>query len=105
MMEISQNDLLQEMETNTPPVVIDVRFKIEYNAAHIKNAVHIPFYSVFWKKKYLPADKTKSLVLTCEHGPRAVMARRLLRFIGYKNIRFLEGHMTKWKKNQLPTVS
>lgn len=105
MDEISQNNLLQKMDGKTPPVIIDVRSGLEYKATHIKNAVHIPFYSVFWNKKRLPDDKNKSLVLTCEHGPRAVMARRLLKIIGYKNIHLLKGHMTEWKKNHLPTVS
>jgi len=105
MTEISQNELIKKMDGKKPPIVIDVRFRLEYNNAHIKNAVHIPFYAIFWNKKRLPNDKSAVLILTCEHGPRAVMARRLLWITGYRNVRLLKGHMVEWKKNQLPIIS
>jgi rhodanese-related sulfurtransferase len=104
MSEILQDELLQEMDREKPPLIIDVRTGFEYRSAHIKNAVHIPFYAVLWNKKRLPKDKSEPIILTCEHGPRAVMARRLLRIIGYRNVRLLKGHMTEWKKNRLPTI-
>ena len=103
MTDISQKQLQKILTQKNPPVVVDVRSKIEFQAGHIPQAVHLPFYSVFWNKKRLPADKAKPLVLTCEHGPRAVMARKLLAWAGYHNVRLLSGHMTAWKKNGLPT--
>jgi hydroxyacylglutathione hydrolase len=102
MADILQEELLKKTDTDKLPVIIDVRSGFEYNSGHIQNAVHISFYSVFWNKKRLPADKNELLVITCEHGPRAVMAKKLLEIIGYRNIRLLKGHMTDWKKNQLP---
>ena len=105
MDEISQDELLKKMGMKNPPVVIDVRSGLEYDSAHIKDAVHLPFYRVLWSKKRLPNDKNEPLILTCEHGPRAILAKRLLWIIGYRNVRLLQGHMTKWKKNRLPTIS
>jgi len=105
MQEISQNELLREMDRKNPPVIIDVRSGFEFRSAHIKNAVHIPFYSILWNKKRLPSDNNEPIILTCEHGPRAIMAKRLLGIIGYRNVRLLKGHMAQWKKNHLPTVS
>jgi len=104
MSEILQKELLLEMDQDKPPFIIDVRSGFEYRSAHIKNAVHIAFYAILWNKKRLPDDNMKPIILTCEHGPRAVMARRLLWIIGYRNVRLLKGHMTEWKKNRLPTV-
>lgn len=104
MSEILQNELLHEMGREKPPLIIDVRSGYEFKSAHIKNAVHIPFYSILWNKKRLPGDYKEPIILTCEHGPRAIMARRLLWIIGYRNIRLLKGHMTEWKKNRLPTI-
>jgi hydroxyacylglutathione hydrolase len=104
MSEISQNQLLKEMEQQKPPLVIDVRSGFEYRSAHIKDSVHMPFYAILWNKKRLPNDTCKPIILTCEHGPRAIMAKRLLRILGYRNVRLLTGHMTAWKKNRLPTV-
>ena len=104
MSEISQNELLQEMDREKSPFIIDVRSEFEFKSAHIKIAVHIPFYSILWNKSRLPRDHKESIILTCEHGPRAIMARRLLWILGYRNIRLLKGHMTEWKKNRLPTI-
>ena len=105
MSKILQNELLKEMDGKKPPTIIDVRFRLEYNTAHIKDAVHIPFYAIFWNKKRLPNDKSDPIILTCKKGPRAVIAKRLLWVIGYRKVRLLKGHMTEWKKNQLPTIS
>jgi rhodanese-related sulfurtransferase len=104
MSEILQDELLKEMDREKPPLIIDVRTGLEYRTSHIKNSVHIPFYAILWNKKRLPKDNSEPIILTCEHGPRAVMARRLLRIIGYRNVRLLKGHMTEWKKNRLPTI-
>jgi rhodanese-related sulfurtransferase len=102
MTEILQEELLSEIDEEKPPVIIDVRSGFEYNSGHIRHAVHIPFYAIFWNKKRLPKDKNELLVLTCEHGPRAVIARRLLGIIGHRNVRLLKGHMVEWKKKHLP---
>jgi rhodanese-related sulfurtransferase len=104
MSEILQDELLRMMDQKNPPLIIDVRTGFEYRSAHIKNAVNIPVYSIFWNKKRLPKDKTELLILTCEHGPRAVMTKKFLWLMGYRNVRMLKGHMTEWKKNRLPTV-
>jgi rhodanese-related sulfurtransferase len=104
MNEISQNELLRMMDQENPPLIIDVRTGFEYRSAHIKYAVNIPVYSVFWNKKKLPKDKSEAIILTCEHGPRAVLTKKFLWLMGYLNVKMLKGHMTQWKNNQLPTV-
>jgi rhodanese-related sulfurtransferase len=104
MNEIMQDELLRMMDQKSPPLIIDVRTGFEYRSAHIKNAINIPVYSIFWNKKRLPKDKTDLLILTCEHGPRAVMTKKFLWLMGYRNVRMLKGHMIEWKKNRLPTV-
>jgi hydroxyacylglutathione hydrolase len=93
-----------EMDQDKTPFIIDVRTGFEYRSAHIKHAVNIPVYSIFWNKKKLPKDKSEAIVLTCEHGPRAVMTKKFLWFMGYRNVKMLKGHMTQWKKNRLPVV-
>mgnify|MGYP006294708505 CR=1 FL=1 len=105
MADIPQQDLLESLKRKDAPVVVDVRSGMEYNAGHIQGALHIPFFSVLWRKRKLPADKRHPIVLTCEHGPRAGIAKFLLSLSGYRNVRHLEGHMSAWKNNNMPTVS
>ena len=102
--QISQEELIDKINRNSAPAIIDVRSGFEYHSGHIQYAINIPFYSVLWNKKRLPKDKNELLVLICEHGPRAVMAKKLLGIIGRRNVRLLTGHMTEWKKNQLAVI-
>jgi rhodanese-related sulfurtransferase len=51
---------------------------------------------------HLPDDKNAELVLTCEHGPRAQMAQRILAVYGYRKTTLLDGHMAGWKRAGLP---
>lgn len=105
MAEISQQELLQALHADNPPTVIDVRTRFEYDEGHIEGAVRIPFSGVLWHTGRLPADRNHPLVLTCEHGPRAFIAKWLLRLLGYRRLLYLSGHMAAWKQEQRPTVS
>jgi rhodanese-related sulfurtransferase len=41
-------------------------------------------------------------VITCEHGPRALMAKCLLAAYGYRHTTLLKGHMLGWRRAGLP---
>jgi rhodanese-related sulfurtransferase len=98
---ISQNDLLQQL-TNNSPIVIDVRSTTEYQAGHIPNALHISFWTAFTTEQLRSYSNDQPLVLYCEHGPRAGIAKLGLSMQGFQNIRYLEGHMMAWRKAGLP---
>ncbi|HEX2768747.1 MAG TPA: rhodanese-like domain-containing protein, partial [Geobacteraceae bacterium] len=47
-------------------------------------------------------DKGTEMVLLCELGPRAVIAKALLGAFGYRNVSLLSGHMAGWRRSGLP---
>ena len=94
--------LAQRLKSNDAPTIIDVRSGIEFKHGHIPGAIHAPALKILLKMANLPKDKNTELVVTCEHGPRAVMAQRLLAVYGYRNTTLLEGHMAGWKRDALP---
>jgi len=53
----------------------------------------------------IPTKEGEPLVVYCEHGPRAGLARVGLWMAGAGEIRFLEGHMIAWKADGLPVES
>jgi len=57
---------------------------------------------ILLKKAQLPGDRNTEGVITCEHGPRAWMAKCLLTTYGYRGVTLLEGHMLGWRKANLP---
>lgn len=84
------------------PVVIDVRTGIEFRSGHIPGALHVPTWKILSGQGALPSDKGTELVILCELGPRAVIARLLIRLLGYRNTSLLDGHMAGWRRNGLP---
>lgn len=94
--------LLELIESGDPPVVLDTRSRVEYDHGHVPGAVHFPFWKSFWAAGDLAYAKTDPLVVYCEHGPRASVARFALERHGYGNVMTLDGHMTGWKKAGLP---
>jgi hydroxyacylglutathione hydrolase len=84
------------------PCVLDVRSGFEFNTGHIPGAAHAPFLKILLRRVALPREKQALIVLTCEHGPRAYLARTLLGLIGYRNLHLLDGHMAVWRRAGLP---
>jgi len=100
--DISQTALLSQIENNTVPVIIDVRSTSEYQSGHIKGALHLPFYQTLSSEKLKKYNKDQCFILYCEHGPRAGLSKMGLKILGFKCIRYLEGHMKAWKAAKLP---
>jgi hydroxyacylglutathione hydrolase len=96
------SELMQRITSNSAPQVIDARSGLEFNSGHIPGAIHAPVRKILLKSARLPEDKNCELVITCEHGPRALMAKRLLALYGYHNITLLDGHMLGWRRAGLP---
>jgi hydroxyacylglutathione hydrolase len=90
------NELLKRKSLKNPPAVIDVRTGFEFKAGHIPGAIHAPTWKILLKIARLPADRDAEMVVTCEHGPRAQLAKGLLGALGYRNVDLLEGHMAGW---------
>ena len=103
--KISRSDLALRIEEGSPPPILDVRSESEFAEAHVPGAVHVPFYSVLSSSDALPTRPGEPLVVYCEHGPRAGLARLGLWMAGAGEVRFLEGHMTAWKADGLPVES
>jgi len=101
---IGRADLLRQIEAGTPPLILDVRSQGEYDAGHVPGALHVPFYSLIAHIDELPAapDADAPVVVYCEHGPRAGLARAQLWMADDRPVLFLDGHMTTWRSEGFP---
>jgi rhodanese-related sulfurtransferase len=104
---ISAAELDRQIKSGTAPVIIDARSTYEYRKGHIPGAIHMPFWQSFFLVDDLAAAKDRPVVVYCQHGPRAVIAKFALRWAGYTDVRYLDGHMSGWEDAGLPleTVS
>lgn len=91
-------ELARRLGKADAPRIVDVRSGFEFRSGHIPGAVHAPALTILFYRKRLPQQRSAPLLLTCEHGPRAVLARGLLRLAGFSNIELLDGHMSAWRR-------
>ncbi len=99
---ITREDLLKQLQSDAPPLVVDVRSQHEYDRDHVPGAVHIPFYSIGSGLKEMGYSKKDPVVLYCEHGPRTGIAGFSLYLSGYEKVYSLEGNMKGWRKSEFP---
>jgi len=99
---ISRQELRRRIAAGDAPPVVDVRSAKEYAAGHVPGAVHVPFWLVWPRLGDVPVATDEPLVLYCEHGPRAGLARFALWVAGRGPVVYLDGHMSAWKRDGLP---
>ena len=99
---MNPQELAKSIKARKPLVVIDVRSGFEYRSGHIPSAIHAPTWKILFRLANLPSDKDTQLVVTCEHGPRAQLAKTMLAAFGHRNVVLLEGHMAGWRRGRLP---
>ena len=95
-------ELAEKIAAGSPPVVVDVRTGFEFKAGHIPGAINAPTWKIMLRLASLPSDKTAEMVVLCELGPRAVLAKALLALFGYRTTKLLSGHMAAWRRSGLP---
>jgi len=99
---ITREALLEQLQEGSSPLIVDVRSQGEFDEGHIPTALHISFYSIGSGLSDEGLKKTESVILYCEHGPRASFASMLLYFSGYEHVYALQGHMKGWRQNEYP---
>ena len=101
-MEIAATTLLEQIEKNTAPTIIDVRSEQEFVNGHVPRALNIPFHRIGRQLDRIPGSKRDEVLLYCGHGPRAWIAGAALRRHGFSNVKYLAGHFSRWHSAGLP---
>jgi hydroxyacylglutathione hydrolase len=94
--------LAEKIASGKAPTVVDVRTGFEFKPGHIPGALNAPIWKIMLRLTALPSDKQAGMVVLCELGPRAIMAKALLGLLGFRNVTLLTGHMAGWRRSGLP---
>jgi MFS family permease len=95
--EIRAQALLEKIDSNTAPTIIDVRSREEFARGHVPGAIQIPFEAIGRHVDEIPGLRQDPVVVYCGHGPRAWMAGAVLRWHGFTSVSYLAGHFSQWR--------
>ena len=79
-----------------------MRERDEFRRGRVPGARNLPFWRLLISVSDVPAARDDHLVLYCGHGPRAAIARAVLRLRGYRRVELMDGHWAGWQQAALP---
>jgi len=109
--EITIDELKNRLDSDTTPLMIDIRPESDYNGTgdskygHIPDAVSIPMLELESKLDELEEYKDKEIVTMCPGGGLSLAAVDIMQEAGFKNVKSLKGGTDAWHKKGYPTVS
>ena len=96
------NKLIEENNTNSNFIMLDVRTNEEYQEKHIANSINIDYKSPNFKDQVDKLDKDKTYLTYCRSGRRSTGASEIMESNGFKNIYMIEGGIIAWEKQGFP---
>jgi rhodanese-related sulfurtransferase len=106
MKTITVDVLYERIEANSDAVaIVDVRTKQEFDAEHIRGALHIPQTELENETVLRELPKERTIYLICRSGSRSRSAQSFLYQNGITDTYNVIGGMLMWKAMHFPTVT
>ncbi|QNI38149.1 rhodanese-like domain-containing protein [Edaphobacter albus] len=102
--EISAEDLVQKIQQNAPPLLLDVREPWEFNIASLPGSLLMPMGEVS-SRAHQELDPDQPIVVLCHHGMRSLSVTMWLRDQGFEHVQSLSGGIDHWARAIDPRVS
>lgn len=90
----------EQLVTNHPPLVVDVRTANEWKSGHIEGSINIPLNQLRDRLAELPRDEP--FVVHCQSGYRSSIACSLLEAEGFRHQEDMVGGYKAWQAARLP---
>jgi len=100
--DITQRELMQRLDMNEAPLILDVRRSDEFATGHVPGAVNVPHSEIAAHLDELRDNQRNEVVVYCESGRRAAIAQGILEKAGFTRVRHLQGDMKSWRDRGLP---
>ncbi|HPD76690.1 MAG TPA: rhodanese-like domain-containing protein, partial [Methanoregulaceae archaeon] len=81
-------------------VLLDVRSREEWQAAHGTEGIHIPWHDL--RTRHTELDPAEQYIVMCRGGQRASIAASILKMHGFDRIANLGGGFTAYQRAGLP---
>jgi glyoxylase-like metal-dependent hydrolase (beta-lactamase superfamily II) len=89
-------------KADAPLIVLDVREKDAFDAAHVPGATHLPRGQLELRINDVLPDPTSRVVTVCEFGKISTLAAATLRDLGFLRAAALDGGMKAWREGGFP---
>lgn len=83
-------------------VVLDVCTRKEFEMAHLEGAVHVDYFSKFFKSRLDLLDRDKTYLVYCRMGGRSKLAQKAMMKLGFKRVYNIVGGTLLWEEEGLP---
>jgi hydroxyacylglutathione hydrolase len=93
----------EELASENPPLVMDIRAPREWNAKHLTDSTNIPLGHLQERIGEVPRDRR--IALHCAGGYRSSIAVSILNQYGITNLLELAGGIAAWEAARLPVVA
>jgi len=109
--EITVDDLFDRVNSDHPPLLIDIRSAEDFNGVgystygHIPNARSISILELESKVEDLQSFKEKEIVTMCPGGGLSLAAVEILTEAGFTDVKSLKGGIGLWHKKGYPTTT
>lgn len=108
--EIAASETFARLRREEVAILVDVREPAEWEKGHAPGAVHIPRGLLEWMAdptyanhdQRLAACSDKPVVVMCATGGRSLLAARVLRDMGYRDVSSVAGGFQDWVTAALP---
>ena len=109
--EITVDELFNRINSDQPPLLIDIRGAEDYNGVgyskygHITDARSIPILELESALEELDSFKEKEIVTMCPGGGLSLAAVDILTEAGFTDVKSLKGGTDAWHKKGYPTTT
>ena len=105
--EITVDDLFDRVNSDRPPLLIDVRSPGEFDGGygHIPDTRSIPVLELKSHFEDLESFKEKEIVTICPGGGMSLVAVEIFEKAGFRDVKSLKGGTDLWHKKGYPTTT
>ncbi|MGV6852734.1 MAG: rhodanese-like domain-containing protein [bacterium] len=105
-------DLLDLIEKNTQPFLLDIREPDEFNEAHIKGSINVPRgileaacdWNFSETEPELVQSRKSQVIVICRSGNRSALAAKTMQFMGFEHVISLKTGIRGWNDSEYELV-
>jgi len=102
--QLAATEVMSQLETQNPPLILDVREPNEYSGelGHIAGSLLIPLRELSARVPELEPYRGRPIIVVCRAGVRSTTAAAMLYGLGYERVYNLKDGMVEWNDRKLP---